>query len=130
MTAEEKKYIQELVMQTYDKFVGIVADERKIPLEQLRTGIADGRVLSGKDARAGKLVDQLGQIEDAFAKAKELGNAPDAWVVRYEAPFRLGRLFRALGRSEGSKVEINLGQQILPRLESGRLYLLPSFYLP
>ena len=130
MTPEEKKYIQDLVMQTYGKFVQIVADERKIPVEQLRGGIADGRILSGKDALAAKLINQLGQIEDAFEKAKELGHAPNAWVVKYEAPFRLGRLFRMLGHSESSKIEINLAQQLLPHLESGKIYLLPSFYLP
>jgi protease-4 len=130
MTPEESAYIQGLVMQTYDKFVGIVAAERKLAVEELKTGIADGRVISGKDALKFNLINQLGLVEDAYEKARELSGAPGAAVVRYEAGFKLGRLFRMLGESRAGKVEINLSDKVLPRLEPGRLYLLPSFYLP
>jgi protease IV len=130
MTPEEAAYIQNMVMQTYGKFVGIVATERKLPEEDLRNGIADGRVISGKDALGFKLVNQLGQIEDAYEKARELGHAPGAPVVRYKAGFHLGRLFRIFGKSETSKIEVSLGERFLPQLESGKLYLLPSFYAP
>src|SRR6266702_1349101 len=77
MTPEERDYIQSFVMKTYEKFLGIVAKERNLPAEVLRNGIADGRILSGRDALENKLIDGLGQIEDALAKAKELGHAPD-----------------------------------------------------
>src|SRR5207244_5713648 len=78
MTPEEKELIQSFVMQTYDKFLGIVSKERNLPADMLRSNIADGRILSGKEALNDKLIDGLGQLEDAFAKAKQLGNAPDA----------------------------------------------------
>lgn len=130
MTEEEKEYIQGLVMQTYGKFVGIVAAERKLPVDELRAGVADGRVISGKDALDAKLVNQLGHIEDAYEKAKELGHSPQAMVVRYKAPFALGRIFRLLSKSEQSRVEVNLMPAILPRLESGKLYFLPTFFAP
>jgi protease-4 len=131
MTPEEKDYVQNMVMQTYGKFVGIVARERKLPEDQLRSGIADGRVISGRDALKDKLVDQLGQVEDAYDKARELGKAPDAPVVRYEAGFHLGKLVRMFtGHSEASKVEIELPGAMTPHLEAGRLYLLPGFFAP
>jgi len=128
MTEEERAYVQGLVMQTYDKFVGIVAAERKLPEADLRTGIADGRVISGKDALGAKLVDQLGTVEDAYAKAIQLGDAAGATVIRYEAGFALGKLFRLLGESRTAKVEIAVAQAVTPKLEAGRLYYLPSFY--
>ncbi len=131
MTPEEKAYVQNMVMQTYAKFVGIVARERKLPEDQLRAGIADGRVISGRDALNDKLIDGLGQVEDAYEKARELGAAPDAPVVRYEASFRFGKLLRMFtGRSESSEVKIELPGAITPRLEAGRLYLLPGFFAP
>ena len=131
-TDEEKAYLQALIMQTYGKFVGIVAKERNLPEQQLRDGIADGRVVSGTDALAAKLVDQLGEVEDAYEKAKELGNAAGAAVIRYEAPFKLGRILRFLGESNphNSKIEIDLAKALAPRLEAGKLYFLPSFYVP
>jgi protease-4 len=131
MTDEEKQLIQTFVMQTYDKFLGIVSKERSLPADMLRNNIADGRILSGKEALNDKLIDGLGQIEDAFAKAKQLGNAPDAAVVKYGPPFSLSRLFRAFGEFGGeSKIELQLPKQLVPQLESGRAYFLPSFYAP
>jgi protease-4 len=126
---EEREFVQSFVMKTYDKFLGIVAKERNLPAEGLRNSIADGRILSGKDALENKLIDAVGQIEDAYAKAKQLGGAPDAMIVKYAAPFSLGRFFRALGESH-SKLQLELPKQFMPQLESGRAYFLPSIYAP
>jgi protease-4 len=128
MTPEERAYIQAMVMQTYEKFLGVVATERKLPADALRDGIADGRIVSGKDALAARLIDGLGYIEDAYAKARALGSAPDAAVVRYERGFKLGRIFRMLGQGESrAKIEINVADGILPRLQAGKLYMLPPW---
>ena len=89
-----------------------------------------GRILSGKDALENKLIDSVGQIEDAFVKAKELGNAPRATIVKYGPPFTLGRFLRAFGSTNGSKLELTLPKQLVPQLETGRAYFLPSFYAP
>jgi protease-4 len=130
ITPEEREYVQGFVMSTYEKFLGIVAKERNLPADMLRNTIADGRILSGKDARDHKLIDDLGQIEDAFRKARELGNASDAAVVKYGPPFALSRVFRALGETRSSKIELTLPGQLMPQLESGRAYFLPSYYAP
>ncbi len=130
ITDEEREYVQGFVMGTYEKFLGIVAKERNLPAEELRNTIADGRIISGKDAQRFKLIDGLGQIEDAFRKARELGNAPDAAVVKYGPPFSIGRFFRALSKAADSKIEVTLPKQLLPQLESGRAYFLPGYYTP
>ena len=130
MTPEEMQYIQDLVMQIYDEFVGIVSRERDLPEEELRSGIADGRILSGKDAVGARLIDGTGYIEGAYKKARELGNAPDAGVIGYEAKFALGRLFRILGEAGDKEVQVNLAEAILPRFEPGRAYLVPSYLVP
>lgn len=130
VTPEERDYVQSFVMKTYDKFLGIVARERNVPADVLRATVADGRILSGKDALDNKLIDGLGQIEDAFAKAKELGNAREAAVVKYGPPFSWSRVFRAFGSAEDSKIELTLPSQFVPQLETGRAYFLPSFYAP
>lgn len=130
LTEEEKSYFQGLVMQTYDRFLRIVADARKLDPAMLRDGVADGRVMSGRDAYSAKLVDQIGYVEDAWEKARSLGGSPGAEVVRYERKRGLGRLLRFLGESEKSdlRLDLNLGPATDLKLESGRLYLLPSFY--
>ncbi|HEY4271657.1 MAG TPA: signal peptide peptidase SppA [Candidatus Udaeobacter sp.] len=129
ITPEERALVQNFIMNTYDKFLGIVAKERNLPADLLRNTIADGRILSGKEALQNKLIDGLGELDDAFTKAKQLGNAPDAKVVKYGPPFSLSRLFRVFGQSE-SKIELQLPKQFVPQLESGRAYFLPSYYAP
>jgi protease-4 len=130
-TPEEREYVQNLVMQTYGKFVGIVAAERKIPEDALRNGVADGRVLSGKDALDAKLIDELGDLDTAVKKATELGGAPGATVVEYRAVESLSRYLRIFGKADDTKrVEINLGPQSSLHLQPGRLYLLPEILAP
>lgn len=128
MTPGERAYVEGMVQQVYGRFLDIVANARKLPAGELRDGIADGRILTGQDAKAAGLVDQLGYLEDAFAKARELAGAPRAGVFRYEPGLNFGRLFRLLGAGAGSKVELQLGAMPAFRMEPGRAYLLPEFY--
>jgi len=130
MTTEEQEYVQSLVMQSYDRFVGIVARSRKLDEKSLREGVADGRILSGTDAFASKLVDELGYIEDAYNKAAELGGVPDAEIVKYERKYSFEKIFRIFGESRAAaKFELDLLPKTL-RLEPGRIYLLPAFFAP
>lgn len=132
MRDDEKAYVQTLVTQMYEKFVGIVADARKLDKETLKTTIADGRVLTGTDALASKLVDQLGYIEDAYALAKQLGGVPNATVVKYRHNAGLAELFGILGQSRTvpPTVKIDVSDRLLPRLEAGKAYLLPAHMVP
>ena len=129
ITPEERELVQSFIMKTYDKFLGVVAKERNLPADLLRNTIADGRILSGKDAFQNKLIDGLGELDDAFAKARQLGNAREAKIVKYGPPFSLSRFFRLFGQAD-SKIEIQLPKQLIPQLETGRAYFLPSYYAP
>lgn len=129
MREDEREYIQSLVSAMYDKFVGIVAGARGIDEAQLRTGVADGRVVTGKQALEYKLVDQLGYLEDAYALAKELGGAKDAMVVKYSLTPSLAQLLGIMGKAQADstgKVELDVSDRLLPRLEAGKPYLLPA----
>lgn len=131
MTPEESDYVQALVMQSYGRFVGIVAKARKLDENALRNGVADGRILSGEDAFKEKLVDELGYVEDAYAKARELGNASGASVVEYQRSFSFENLFQIFGEAGAKKTEVSVDLlKGMPQLEPGRVYLLPPFFAP
>jgi protease-4 len=117
-------------MNTYEKFLGIVARERHLSADVLRNGIADGRILSGRDALQYKLIDGLGQVEDAYAKAKELGHAPTARIEKYAPPHSLGRFLRLFVKGGETRIELSRPGQLSPQLQSGHAYFLPSFYAP
>lgn len=131
VTREEVDYVQGMVMQTYERFLGVVASERKMDAAAMRDGVADGRIFSGADAKKVGLIDDTGYIEDAVIKARELGKAEHASVVEYSARFNLAKLFRLFGEANSGRrtVRVDLGQGILPKLEPGKLYLLPPYLI-
>jgi protease-4 len=71
MTPEEKELLQATIDETYRQFVRDVALARNLPEDRVRE-VADGRIIMGEKALELKLVDQLGNFEDAVAKAGEL----------------------------------------------------------
>jgi protease-4 len=127
-TEDEKQLVQTLIMEVYDKFVGIVADERGMDVEELKDGLADGRILSGKQALEAKFVDEIGYFDDAVEKAKELGGIKNkkAKVVRYVVPFSWQNVFRMFGQNDRAKIQLELMPSQL-KLQSGKLYFLPAY---
>lgn len=81
-TAEENAIWDALIDQAYNGFVDVIAEGRGLPRETVLQ-IADGRIYTGKQALDLKLIDALGNEDDAVAGAKELAGLPDALVVRY-----------------------------------------------
>ncbi|MBC8162438.1 MAG: signal peptide peptidase SppA [Roseiflexaceae bacterium] len=83
-TPEEDAVFQSVVDEAYQGFVDRIVEGRKLPREEVLR-IADGRIYTGKQALDLKLVDLLGDQDDAIAGTKELANLSDALVVRYTA---------------------------------------------
>ena len=128
MTPEEQAYVESMVMQVYERFLGIVSQARNLPADGLRDTFADGRIITGKDAKEAGLVDQLGYVEDAYDKARALANAPEAGVIRYQSGINFQRLLRLIGAGAQSKVQVQLDGAPRFRLQPGQAYLLPEFY--
>lgn len=127
-TEDEKALVQDLVSEVYDKFVGVVAEERRMNVDELKAGLADGRILSGKQAVEAGFVDEVGYFADAIARAEELGKIKDhkAKIIRYVVPFSLRNFFQLFGKNEAPKIQVELGPNQL-RLQSGKLYYLPAY---
>jgi protease-4 len=74
LTDEQRAYFQDIVTQLHSQFVRAVAAGRKGKLTEAEVGkIADGRVFTGEQALGLKLVDQLGNLDDAVGVAGKLG---------------------------------------------------------
>ena len=67
-SAEDRAMLQSVINNTHEQFVRAVAEGRKLPIEDVRK-IADGRILSGEQAKEHKLVDRLGTMQDAVEEA-------------------------------------------------------------
>jgi protease-4 len=71
MDASEKSYFQALIDDIHTQFIEDVARGRGLDPKTVRV-LADGRVFTGQQALAVKLVDELGTLEDALDVAARL----------------------------------------------------------
>lgn len=72
LTDEERALIQTTVDDIHAQFVEAVAAGRGMDVQAVRA-LADGRILSGRQALEAGLVDRLGDLDDAIATAGRMG---------------------------------------------------------
>ena len=111
---EETAVMQQYVNRGYQLFRKRVADGRRLPVESVEK-IAQGRVWLGADAIGLKLIDQLGGLNDAMAKAAKLAKLGEYYTVDYPAPSSWIDQLLA-GASDAGSVDARL------RLTLGDLY--------
>lgn len=115
-TPEEIGILQANVNRGYALFRKRVADGRKLPVEQVEQ-IAQGRVWLGTDAKSIKLVDGLGNLNDAIAKAAQLAKISDYGTQEYPASADwMDQLLDRVSGTSGSYLDEQL------RLTLGDLY--------
>ena len=115
-TPEEIGILQANVNRGYALFRKRVADGRKLPVEQVEQ-IAQGRVWLGTDAKSIKLVDGLGNLNDAIAKAAQLAKISDYGTQEYPASADwMDQLLDRVSGTSGSYLDEQL------RLTLGELY--------
>lgn len=90
---EDRALLQELVDGVHQQFVKDVLAGRQLKPEAL-AAVADGRVLTGVQARDLKLVDQLGNFSDALDLAAKLAGAKGEAVAVY--PRKRGGFLRQI----------------------------------
>jgi protease-4 len=88
MTEQEKALIQSLIDDTYDQFLDIVVQGRRINKDDLRK-LADGRLFTGRQAQKLGLVDELGDLNYAVRLAGTLSGMEGEPNVIYPAKKKL-----------------------------------------
>jgi protease-4 len=119
MTPEERRIMQVLLDDVYGQFVTAVAKGRGLDEGTVRA-FADGRIYSGQQAHALKMVDELGGFEEAVEAAAKLAGIPGKPKVIYPR--------RRFSFSDLLRGQLGLGAPggLLPALPSLRtpLYLM------
>jgi len=111
-TEEERRLLENKVEQFYALFVRRVADSRGMSQKDV-DAVARGRVWTGRQALERGLVDGMGGLRQALAKARTLAGLPDdAPIIELPIPETtlLGRLLGV----EGLRAEVAKSQQPLP----------------
>jgi protease-4 len=72
MRDEERKLLQAVMDDVHDQFIDAVAEGRALKPADV-VPLADGRIFTGRQAKDIKLVDELGDLDDAIRVAADLG---------------------------------------------------------
>ena len=101
ITPEERQILEDLVGDVYQQFLEQVETGRKgkIKPEEVRA-LADGRVMTGKQAQKSGLVDTMGNYYDALDRARELAHIEgEPQVVELNSADPLTRLLSRFSAS-------------------------------
>ena len=115
---EEMQYLTNMIDRGYKTFTKRVSDGRKIPVARVYE-IAEGRVWLGQDALKIKLVDGIGGIDQAVAKAAELAKVKEYRTRAYPAKADMIESLLNRASSEGGnyldgKLRATLGEYYAP----------------
>ena len=121
ITKEEEVILQELIDNTFNQFVDVVAEGRDMEREDVLK-IADGRVFTGAQAIALGLIDKLGNLQDTIAMAAEMvgiEGEPKVIYPKKKKPSILDFIFEEVAQSLARIVEKTVNDKL-------SLYYLPS----
>ena len=92
MTPEDRRILQAVMDDVHGQFIEAVAEGRSLDISEVRP-LADGRIFTGRQAKDVKLVDELGNLDDAIRLAADMvGIEGEPKVVEPSKPFSLRRL--------------------------------------
>lgn len=123
-TEEARAMVRKLIMDSYDWFVDIVAERRKLPRPQA-LALADGSIFTGRQAVANKLIDALGGEQEAVKWLGTKGVDEKLKVVEWKSTerdslFLPNAMVRQIGRALGLPVE---SEEVLREIGADRLFL-------
>jgi len=116
MTPQERKMVQDLINDTYDQFVDVIVKERELNRREVLQ-LADGRVFTGRIAKDLKLIDELGNLEDALKIANQMGGMSGEPKVIKERFRRRTTIFDLLGKSAETLTSLTDNQKFFPKLQ-------------
>ena len=83
-TDEERAMVRSMILDSYDWFVGLVAERRPLTRSEA-AALADGSIFTGRQALQKKLVDELGGESEAIGWLSTKGVDGDLEVVEWKA---------------------------------------------
>lgn len=91
MTPEEQAFLKSFVTEIHEQFIHDVSQGRDMTIEEIRS-IADGRILTGDQAKKFGLIDRIGNYDDAIQWAGRLGGIQGEISIMYPPKPPLGIL--------------------------------------
>ena len=114
LTPNDEALAKGFVTQFYAQFLDIVKHSPQHVKSADWDMLTDGRVVTGKDAAKYGLIDQVGDLSDAIAKAKSLAGISKAQIVEYtHLDEHKGSIYAASNVPQFNMVNINVDPSAL-----------------
>lgn len=112
MSDEERKLLQSVMDDVHHQFIQAVADGRSLEVSDVEP-LADGRIYTGRQAKEARLVDELGDLDDAIHIAADIaGMEGEPKVVEPRKRFSIRDLIESRWSSVFPKLELNTGVKL------------------
>jgi len=109
MSDEEQALLQSVMDDVHKQFIEAVAAGRSLEVADVKA-LADGRIFTGRQAKDAKLVDELGNLEDAIQLAAEIaGIEGEPKVVEPRRRFSLRELLESRLSTLFPKLDFHTG---------------------
>ena len=122
MREDEREILQDVISGIHQQFITAIAEGRNMD-RLLVEASADGRVFTGKDAKARGLVDRLGNFEDALSWAGEMGGIEGEVVPVYVRDDKLTLLRSLLSSSLRQSLTKFLSEFVQPDIQAEYRYV-------
>lgn len=109
MSDEERGLLQSVMDDVHKQFIEAVAEGRALELSDVQD-LADGRIFTGRQAKEAKLVDELGDLEDAIQLAADVvGIEGEPKVVEPRRRFSIRELLESKVSAMFPKLDLHAG---------------------
>ncbi len=122
---DERAMVRKLILDSYDWFVGIVAERRKMTREQAQA-LADGSIFTGRQGLANGLIDAVGGEAEAIDWLKSKGVDDKLDVVEWKDTERRGGFLfsKTMAKTIASALGLpDAGGDVIHELGADRLFL-------
>ncbi|MBF0714798.1 signal peptide peptidase SppA [Gemelliphila palaticanis] len=108
LTDDAKKIYEEILKDSYNKFVDVIAKGRNMDREKVLE-LADGRIYSGTQAVKNGLIDKIGSEKDLIEDIKQEKGISNPKIIEYrnvenDNPF-IGRFIKSISRSVATELK-------------------------
>lgn len=112
MSDEERKLLQSVMDDVHHQFIQAVADGRSLEVSEVEP-LADGRIYTGRQAKEARLVDELGDLDDAIHIAADIaGMEGEPKVVEPRKRFSFRDIIESRWASVFPKLELDTGVKL------------------
>ncbi|MEK7305935.1 MAG: signal peptide peptidase SppA [Nitrospirota bacterium] len=109
MSDEERGLLQTVMDDVHKQFIEAVAEGRSLEVPEVQA-LADGRIFTGRQAKAAKLVDELGSLDDAIQLAADVvGIEGEPKVIEQRRRFSIRELLESKLSSVLPKFDFHSG---------------------